>query len=143
MKKLIVLCALFVSQFSFAQTLPTEQGAEVIRAVQESLAVKDLACIDLVRNEKYKASGLNWGVFEKAEVTITENNQPVITIYKMLTSKREIVAKITTDETFTVVTKIKIETADLSIQSRNVGTIIRPRYEDTTVRTLAENIDCK
>lgn len=143
MKKLIVLITLLVSQLSFAQTLPVEEGAQVIRAMTESFTQNDLSCINLIDNKSHKASSLNWAIFEKASVTITENQQPVITIYKKLEGDFDIVAKITTDETFTIVVKMKIETAKLSKQTRNVGTIIRPRYEDVITRTLTENFECK
>lgn len=143
MKKLIVLFTLLVSQLSFAQTLPVEEGAQVIRAMTESFSQHDLACINLVDNKSHKASSLNWAIFENSSVTITENQQPVITIYKKLEGDYDILAKITTDETFTVVMKMKIETAKLTKQTRNVGTIIRPRYEEVVTRTLTENFECK
>lgn len=142
MKKLIVLFALLVSQVSFAQTLPVEEGAQVIRAMTESFAQHDLSCVNLMNSKDYKASGLNWSIFDGSQVTISENQQPVVTIYNKLSDTSDIIAKITTDETFTIVLKMKIETATLSKQTRNVGTIIRPRYEETTVRTLTENFEC-
>src|SRR6478735_10617088 len=98
MKKLIVLCALLMSQLSFAQSLPVNEGNEVLRSIEESFGTHNLSCYNSISDRTHRATDLNWSVFTDGNVEINENQQPVISVYKSLGENRDIIAKITTDE---------------------------------------------
>lgn len=145
MKSLLTLALFILSQISFAQTLPEEQSTQVLRAVRESLLVKNLHCAHLVGGYgrmPFMASTINWSYFNGAKMAVNENEQPAIV---MMNRDRyfEYTALITTDSSFKDVQAIKLLRHEIHLVVRNTGTIIHPNYQEIEERKLVEDVECK
>ncbi|WPU63691.1 hypothetical protein [Peredibacter starrii] len=142
MKLIFALSLILVCQFAFANHLPEKQGDLVIRAIRQSLETNDLKC-DQNSGYEFRASGLHWKfISEHGLVFIIEGEQPVIKLVAE-DGSTEFLLDITTNEDFTIVTKISGQVSNISKSVRNVGTIINPRFEEVTLRTGINKVICQ
>ncbi len=142
MKFALLLSILCFSSVSFSQELTKID--EVIGAIKDSLANKDLECHDSISGRIFKASALNFDAITilKSTISINESQQPVIT-FSSENSLQSIIVEISTNSDQTIVEKIKIANNDIETKRKNVGTITNPRYEQVISKKLTESVECK
>lgn len=147
MKMLLIVAITLSSQLSFAREVQSEeQKQDIVRAIKESLAVQDLDCIETVTSRTSKASKLNFFILPASKLTINETGQPVLT-FKSESETSSYIAKISTNDNFTIVTKIMFKSEKLTKKttSRNTGTIVKPNYinEVTLTREITQELICE
>ena len=142
MKKLIALSFLLTSPLAWANPVPQNEAQEIYRAIQDSLTVAPLWCRMSERANTVNASELNWKLLmNSGEMSIYEGDQ-LITIKAPL-GEGELIFEIRTSTDLTKVVNIKSEQYKFETAVVNVGTIIRPRYEERTVKKVTHAFECK
>lgn len=144
--KLFTFFTIFImSSLAHSQTLSQSEGRLVIKAVRESINRRSLECFDKVNGRQGFGSHHSAliGAFKDSTVEVREGEQPVVIITSISTEDDEVVTLVETNPDFTEVTQFSIQIAKLSKVERNVGTILRPRFEVKLVRKTLEEIDCR
>ena len=151
MKTIILLSMLVTSSFAYSEVVPSDRLSDVIQAIKDSFITKDLDCTETVSGRNTKASTLNWDAVSGAELTINENQQPVIVLHRDASQQDseyeyyDTTIKVTTNSDYTVVEEIQAtQNESPKIIRKNVGTIINPIYKDIQVKgKLYQKVECK
>lgn len=153
MKTLLVLSILVISGLAHSEVLPANKFNDVIQAIQDSLNVRDLTCIEVKSGTKLKASAISWKAFDAFNPTliISENEQPAITIHSAPREDKNLgvtfldsSAKITTNSDYTLLEKIElVQYENSKVVRKNVGTLINPKYEDVLIQgDIYQKVEC-
>jgi hypothetical protein len=143
MRKLFFLATLLASSMSFAESIPVTNKPELIRAIQDALNVNDLVCTQTVGGSHVlPASMWSWSYYVDFNMKINESEQPAITISDVKDTYEQYFY-LKTDRTFTEITSIIFEQSTLKKVSKNVGTIIRPKYENVVEKKLIQKWICR
>ena len=149
MKTFIVLSLLIFSSLAHSQMLASNNVDDVIQAIKASLVIKDLDCVDPEFDSNFESSRMKWDVVSGGDLTINENQQPVIVLHKINPSKSnpsisyDIKIEVTTNLDYTQVEKIYGTSYTNTMTKVNTGTIINPKYEDKVVSSLGEEVVCQ
>lgn len=140
MKFVLLLSLISFSSVSFAKE--SASNAEVIQAIKDSLSVKNLNCLDSVTGQSFRASESQWDNIAAAQMTINQDQQPVLT-FKSTEPKSEMIVTVTTNSDLTIVEEIKAVVSSFTKTTKNVGTIVKPQYKEIITKNVLSNIKCK
>lgn len=142
----ITLFLFLVSFSSLSFSNEDLQRANVIQAIENSLASKDLECITYAngRTKKSKASDLKLSRLKSPiyKMTINETEQPVIT-FKAVDDQFEVVTTIVTNSELTVVVGIDTVSSEFTNTKVNIGTITKPIFEKRILKEDSVKMNCK
>lgn len=141
MKFVLLLSLISISSITFASEIASQ--ADIVQAIKDSIANKDLDCIQSDK-KTYKASSIDFDVLVNNGfvMTINENEQPLLT-FTLVTDTEEDIVKIATNSDLTSIESIKSVSNVFKKEKVNTGTIIRPHYEEKTVKKFDSSIECK
>lgn len=155
MKKLIVLSLLLSSQLSFARILPDDEAAAVMHAIVDASKESKLTCEfkdanGVVNNTKPILEAFTWDAFYLSEETQTqmsvneEVESPVITIKRKIPNATFVEeTQVTLNSDMTKVTHFNYRSFGVKVVSKNVGTILKPKYEQVRTLALESETNCQ
>lgn len=146
MKFILILSLLSLAGTSFSGETPSK--ADVVEGIKASLENKDLDCTDSNGQTQGKASALDFSTLLNMDftMTISDSSQPAITFnldYKEDGADREGAMVIKTNSDQNSVTEIEITDSKLVTKRQNIGTILKPVFENVTVKEISQKLICK
>lgn len=141
MKIILLLSLVSFSSLTFSSENLSQ--ADVIKAIESSLDKKDLECAwTSDKTDIFLASNLDHESLQEFSMSINEANPSIIT-FARVDEKEETVVVVTTNSELTVVKSITSVASAVKKTHKNVGTIIKPKFEEVIDRTEIETLICR
>ncbi len=139
MKKVIPVLLLILSINLYAKD-SEQEVIDVVDAVVDSLRENDPRC----SGRPFRASSIKWSelFYKDTTLTIDESGvQPVITLTRLVGNAQTIV-RISTNESFDIVTRLRIKSGHLKLARVNNGTIVKPIIVTKNIFIVTRDIYC-
>lgn len=150
-----ILSLLLASQVSMARILPDDEAVAVMNAVVDASKESNLTCSfmnakGVVNDTKPILEAFTWDAFYLSEETQTqmsvneEVESPVITIKRKIPGATFVEeTQVTLNSDMTKVTRFNYRSFGIKEVSKNVGTILKPKYEQVRTLALESETNCQ